>query len=57
MVQFRTYSELAATISKQFTADSSEAELFPIGKRRRAFIEGLQASLHFGTIISLLPLI
>jgi hypothetical protein len=42
---------VVATISKQFTTDSSEAELFPIGKMRLACSEGLQASLHFGTSI------
>jgi len=36
----KTCSELAATISKQFTIDSSEDGLFPFGKRRLACIEG-----------------
>jgi len=33
MVRFKTCSELAATISKQFTIHSSGGELFPIGER------------------------
>jgi hypothetical protein len=43
-------------VSKQFTTDSSEAGLFPIGKRQRVCSEGLQASLHFEAIMFLLPL-
>ena len=55
-VRFKTCSELVATISKQFTIDSSERGLFPIGERRLVCREESQICLRLGEIIVLLLL-
>ena len=56
MEQYKTCSESAATISKQFLIDYSEVGLFPIGKRLLTCSEESWIYEYLEEIITLIPL-